>query len=133
VDASTDIFSLGKVLHEMVAVKPRLKGADRQEIISELLKNDPVPRELTAIIGKATQRDRERRYSSAQQLLDALQAFKQEHQFRARLHDSMPGTLPAATSPRAMDLRLRMMVAVVLLALAATVAYFIWTGLSMRP
>jgi len=45
----------------------------------------------------------------------------------------MPGTLPAATSPRAMDLRLRMMVAVVFLALAATVAYFIWTGLSMRP
>ncbi len=68
VDARTDVFSLGAVLNEMVEVKPKLKGADRQTIVAELLKDDAVPRELTAIIGKAIEQDRERRFQSAQEL-----------------------------------------------------------------
>jgi serine/threonine-protein kinase len=99
VDVRSDVFSLGVVINEMVAIKTSLKGADPQDIYQELLRDNAVPAELNAIIAKATQKDRDQRYQNAQQLLDALRAFQQEHAFRTKLHDSNPSgvAVPAAT------------------------------------
>ena len=121
VDACTDVYSLGAVLEEIVAPKPRLKGAGRQEILAELLKDD-VPRDLTAIISKATQKERNNRYQGARELHDALQSFKQEYEFRAKLHDSHAS--PLLSTPK----RRNWMVAaaILLLAMIAVGGYFTW-------
>ena len=61
VDARTDIYSLGAVLNEMVTAKSSLKsckGADKRDIVAELLKDETVPGEtnLPPIIGKAMEK-----------------------------------------------------------------------------
>ena len=126
VDARTDVFSLGAVLNEMVEVKPRLKGANRETIAAELLKDDGFPPELKSIIEKAMQQDRERRYRSAQELLEDLQAFKQEHEFRVKLHDSNPEKLQLLPSSAKGRRNWLVAVAVLLLAVVSGIGYLTW-------
>lgn len=101
VDGRTDVFSLGAVMYEMLTAKAAFDGETRSDIIAEILKGAPppiaecvpgVPAELERIINTALQKDRERRYHSAKDLLLALQAFKSEAEFQAKLHKSQPIT-----------------------------------------
>lgn len=84
VDHRTDIFSLGIVLHELLTLQPLFEGDNHQITFYRVLNMEipppsqaraEVPPELDAIVGKALQRDRDKRYASAQEMARELDQF----------------------------------------------------------
>lgn len=83
-DRRSDVFAVGVVLHEVLTGQ-RLFQAETDFATLEKVRsvdvpspraiNPKIPPELEAIIFKALARDRDRRYGSASELHDALQAF----------------------------------------------------------
>lgn len=125
VDGRADIFSLGVVLDEMFVDRIPLKGADRQEIINELIKDEPsAPAILNAIICKAMHLDREQRYQSARELLEALQTFRRDCEFRA--------TARPFTAPPAPNRRRTLPIVILLLVLLTAGVYLGWKGSAGR-
>jgi serine/threonine protein kinase/Tol biopolymer transport system component len=84
-DARSDLFSLGLVLYEM-AVGQRAFSGETAEILHAAILQDPpkplrelnpkVPARLEEIIGKALEKDRERRYQTASELRKDLRRLK---------------------------------------------------------
>ncbi len=86
IDHRADIFSLGIVLHELLTGEPLFEGENHQITFYRVLNMEipppsrvrpEVPPELDAIVLKALERDRDRRYQTAQEMardLDALLA-----------------------------------------------------------
>jgi Tol biopolymer transport system component len=81
-DATTDIFSLGAVLYEMVTSRPAFPGASTAEIFAALLDSvprapsewvDAIPPQLDVIVSKALEKDREVRYQTMQEFAADLQ------------------------------------------------------------
>ena len=86
-DARTDIFSFGVVLYEMATRTLPFAGASTASIYDGILHKDPVaasqknatvPAELEKIIDRALEKKREKRYQSAQEIVDALKLLRQE-------------------------------------------------------
>jgi len=107
VDARTDVFSFGATLFEMLAGRRPFQGDSAAAVLASLLRDDPpridslrpeVAKELADIVARCLARDREGRYRSGVELLEALVAC------RARL---------AAPSPRMTARRRRVVVAAV--------------------
>ena len=85
VDARSDLFSLGTVVYEMAAGRRAFQGETAAEIEKAILTDVPpplrsskpeLPDELDRIVGKALEKDREKRYQSAAEMraeLDRLQ------------------------------------------------------------
>ncbi|MFO0954029.1 MAG: protein kinase [Isosphaeraceae bacterium] len=92
VDERTDVFSLGVTLYELATLRPARDGCIRAELVRQLdhdpkpprAVNPAVPRELETIILKATARERDSRYATAQELADDLQRFLEDRPIRAR-------------------------------------------------
>ncbi|MBL8741619.1 MAG: serine/threonine protein kinase, partial [Myxococcales bacterium] len=83
-DRRVDVFSAGVVLWEVLAGRKRYEGSSVQEIASELLTTDAppladersdVPPALDAVIRRATARDPDERYATAEEMLTDLEGI----------------------------------------------------------
>lgn len=84
-DGRTDIFSLGAVLYEMLAGTRAFSGATAGGTIGAILREDPpsladqgIDPRVQAVVARALAKDRERRWSSAGELRDALERVRLE-------------------------------------------------------
>src|SRR5262249_41619912 len=84
VDARTDLFSLGVMLHEMTTGSRPFQGGSHAALMSAILRDVPpavtsrrsgVPGELGRLIAYCLEKDRDRRPQTARQLHDALDAI----------------------------------------------------------
>jgi Tol biopolymer transport system component len=108
-DARTDLFSLGVVLYEMATGRPP----------SPLGLNPKLPEDLSRIILKCLEKDRELRYQSARELLADLKRVQ-----RDRTGGSGSGRTVEA--PRVQGARIRWVVAAGAVATAAFVGWQSW-------
>lgn len=82
IDQRSDIYGLGATLYYISTGSPPFSGKDVLSVISQVLHRDPLPpsqvnrlvdKPLEAIIQKAMQKDREKRFQNAEEFQEALQ------------------------------------------------------------
>ncbi len=87
VDARSDVFSLGVVLYEMATGVRPFRGDTPVSTITSILRDEPpsitelkdkLPRHLDRIVRRCLTKDRSRRYASATELRNELEAFRDE-------------------------------------------------------
>lgn len=93
VDQRTDIFSLGIVLYEMITGRKPFTGLTTSEILDSILSREPqpvagflpdAPAELQRIISRALDKERDRRYSTMNELMHDLSELRHELAVRSR-------------------------------------------------
>src|SRR5580658_6245043 len=76
VDHRTDLFSLGVVLYEMATARLPFPGATPSESMARF--NYDIPESLDRVVRKCLEKDRERRYQSARELLVDLKNLERD-------------------------------------------------------
>ncbi len=129
VDARTDLFSLGTVLYEMATGSMAFSGNTSAVIFDAILNRSPLPieqlspgapAELTRIIEKALEKDRELRYQTAAELRADLKRLTRD------LESGKAAAAPARAAPLTADTaparRWRLSIIVTVSALAVALA-----------
>jgi serine/threonine protein kinase len=107
VDERADIWSLGVVLHEMVAGRSPFAGPTTSDVIASVLEHDPpslascgvdAPSELERIIGKSLAKDRESRYQNVKDVLIDLRRLRQHLDVQSELKRSSRPVAPPQAS-----------------------------------
>src|SRR5438874_854588 len=102
-DARSDIFSLGVVIYHAATGRPPFSGPSLLSVMHEVAAVNPLPpsaiehglpREFDLIVERALAKDKERRYSSASELADALRRLKSSA-------EDFSGLAPAAAEAQA--------------------------------
>jgi serine/threonine protein kinase/Tfp pilus assembly protein PilF len=112
VDERTDIFSLGVVIHEMIAGKTPFAGDSMSETFANLINAEPqplssfalnVPDELQRIVSKMLRKNIDERYQTMKGLLAELKDLRENPPFDEKLErsyspdDHATAVLPATT------------------------------------
>jgi serine/threonine protein kinase/tetratricopeptide (TPR) repeat protein len=106
-DARTDLFSLGSVLHEMATGQPPFGGRSTAEVFAALLMKDPppvsslnpaMPRALDAVISRLLAKDRDQRYRSAEELLADLEAISGSSSSNGTSRPAATASVPLASA-----------------------------------
>ena len=93
VDHRADVYGLGVTLYEAVAGTPPFHGTTMHELLDAIVRRDPPPlrgrsphvsADLDVVIGKAIDKDRDRRYLTAAEFADDLARVQQRLPVRAR-------------------------------------------------
>ncbi|MBI2892340.1 MAG: protein kinase [Deltaproteobacteria bacterium] len=82
-DARTDLYSLGVVLFELTAGRNPFNQSTYATLVSEIISDRPapvlqpagLPPGLPAVVARAMEKDRDRRYGSAREMMVALRPF----------------------------------------------------------
>jgi len=91
-DHRTDVFSLGILLYEMLALQRPFQGDTSHQVAAQILAKDPpdprtlrskVPRDLAVIAGKALEKDRDKRYATMKELAADLRRYLGNEPIRA--------------------------------------------------
>ena len=131
VDARTDVWSLGVVLHELITGEKPFAGPTPTDVIISIAEREPaplskyapgVPARLEQIVKKALAKNREHRYQTAEHLLSDLKSVKQELEIGAEV-ERFKSTPPAAAS-RWSPFPLLILAGVLIIALASYVLFF---------
>src|SRR6266581_439391 len=102
VDKGTDIWSPAVVLYEMVTGHAPFTGETPGEAMTSILEKEPPPltsyiththAELKQIISTTLRKEREERYQSAHELLEALQSLRRSMEFKTALERSTKAPL----------------------------------------
>ena len=92
-DATSDVYSLGLTLYEVLTLRSAYDEADRGRLIARVLSVDPprprringaIPADLETIVLKAIAREPQRRYATAGELAEDLRRFLADRPIRAR-------------------------------------------------
>ncbi len=106
-DPRSDLFSFGVVLYEMATGKKPFQGANVVTTLDAMLHQKPVaprtlnpalPPQIEGIIGKAMEKDRDKRYASAAQMKTDLQRLKKRTESGSVRTNSREAALRVATN-----------------------------------
>jgi serine/threonine protein kinase/formylglycine-generating enzyme required for sulfatase activity len=93
VDHRTDVFSLGVVLYELLALRRPFEGDTIHQVAAQILSKDPpdprtirskMPRDLAVIAGKALEKERDKRFQTMREFAADLRRFLADEPIHAR-------------------------------------------------